>query len=224
MSAMNCRNHPTKEGLNTCASCGQWLCEDCSVKANGRFFCKECLQSEYEAEARRTARPFPAARAKEPSWGVLFLFSFLVPGMNYMYLGLIKRGLFVMSSFFLLTYAAAESNSPIFAFAIVVLLITAIFDAFQIRRKIIAGHDVRDGVDDIIGVVKRNKSAFLIGAFFLFAVGALGSVGRFLDYHLRDLFSFGTGFLIIALAAFILLKAFSSSHKRRVDRRGDNEM
>ncbi len=39
---MNCENHPDKEGVAACVSCGKVLCEDCRLKLAGKNYCQEC--------------------------------------------------------------------------------------------------------------------------------------------------------------------------------------
>jgi hypothetical protein len=213
---MNCRYHPTKAGLNTCSVCGQWLCEECSIDVNGRVYCKECLKREYEAPHYVHARP---AAAKVPSRFLLFLFSFIMPGANYMYLGLIKRGLFIMSSFFLLIYLAAQLSSVLFGLAVPVLIVTAAFDAFRIRKEIVAGKIVEDGVDDIIGTIVSHKAAFVTGGAFLLALSLLDWLGRF---NYRGHSSKSLVCLVIAgLVTLFLTTKTSGGKKKKIDRSND---
>ncbi|MCK9150577.1 hypothetical protein [Methanobacterium alcaliphilum] len=39
---MNCKNHPDREGVAACVSCGKVLCEDCRLKLAGKNYCQEC--------------------------------------------------------------------------------------------------------------------------------------------------------------------------------------
>lgn len=39
---MNCENHPDKEGVAACVSCGKVICEDCRLKLAGKNYCQEC--------------------------------------------------------------------------------------------------------------------------------------------------------------------------------------
>ncbi|MDR1643285.1 MAG: hypothetical protein LBC41_07005 [Clostridiales bacterium] len=214
---MNCRYHPTKAGINTCSVCGQWLCEECSIDVNGRVYCKECLKKEYEAPRYVHAKP---AAAKAPSSFLLFIFSFTIPGANYMYLGLIKRGLFIMSSFFLLGYLAAQLHNPLFGLAIPVLIITSAFDAFRIRKEIAGGKTVEDGVDDIIGTVARHKPAFVAGGIFLLAVSLLDWLGKFNYYH------FGSKSIVCVIIAVLVTLFFTAKtgggKKKKIDRGNDD--
>ncbi|MDR3238990.1 MAG: hypothetical protein LBT44_02740, partial [Clostridiales bacterium] len=151
---MYCRTHPTRSGVCTCSQCGDWLCEECAAEVDGRVFCKSCAQKLSPAIPGHT--PCHAYTPRYISWGVLFIFSFLAPGINYMYEGLIKRGLFALSSFFLCAYLAAILNQPFFGCLIPILWITCIFDGFHIRRKINAGVTVEDSIDDVLGFLKKN--------------------------------------------------------------------
>jgi hypothetical protein len=116
---------------------------------------------------------------KRVDGALLFLFSVcLPPGGNYMYMGLIKRGLAAMCGFFLLIYLTIVISVPmkmLFVFAIPVLYFTCFFDGFNLRRRINSGENVDDGVGDIIGGILRNK--FLTAAFLIIiALAMLGFV------------------------------------------------
>ncbi len=39
---MKCENHPDKEGVAACVSCGKILCADCRLKLVGKNYCQEC--------------------------------------------------------------------------------------------------------------------------------------------------------------------------------------
>jgi len=79
-----------------------------------------------------------------------------------MFEGLIKRGLFMLSSFFLTSYLAGALHEPIFGLIIPIMWITCAFDAFRIRRRLIAGEHVPDSVDDILGFIKKYKTVILL--------------------------------------------------------------
>ena len=94
---------------------------------------------------------------------LLFLVSVLLPpGANYMYMGLIKRGLAAMCGFFLLAYLmitnSAYSSAALFlGISIFIFWITCIFDGFSIRRRINNGETVEDGIGKILNSILSNK-------------------------------------------------------------------
>lgn len=212
---MQCRTHPDHNGVNTCNQCGDWLCEDCTVEINGRIFCRRCL-AQLAGEGSPSAAPSAAPRsstarhapaARRINLGLLLLFSF-PPGINYMYEGLIKRGLAAMSGFFLLVYMTSIFHSTwplslIFGLTFPVYLITCFFDGLHIRRRINAGEAVSDDVDDILNFIKRNSR--LIVAFVALILGlslanALLFSGSF--YHTRQWLPI----ILIILGLYVLFK------------------
>jgi len=133
------------------------------------------------------------------SGGLLFFFSFFFPpGANYMYMGLIKRGLAAMCGFFLLIYMTIVATSglmtTLFALAIPVLVLTVIFDGFNIRRRINAGEVVQDGISDVLGTVLRNKPLTIA----ILAIIVLAFAGRI----------FGVVFNLIGVAIPVLAIVF----------------
>jgi len=221
---MNCRNHPTRAAVNTCSQCGDWLCEDCTADVGGRVYCASCLQKYWAhdhgapAAAAPGEAPYCSAPARHPkfvSFGLLFFFSLMPPGVNYMYEGLIKRGLFMLSSFFLTSYLSAALHEPLFGLVIPIMWITCAFDAFRIRRRLIAGEEVPDSVDDILGFLRKYKAAVIL--FFVIVLGLhlLGFVGGAItSLHLPVYYAYRLRTLLPALivAAGIYFIIVSGKH------------
>ena len=239
---MQCRTHADLTGVNTCNQCGDWLCEDCTVEINGRIFCRSCLSQMPGASAPPKAEtPHAAAYAVPPgskrfiSWGVLFLFSCVIPipGLNYMYEGLIKRGLAAMAGFFLLIYAMIQffimgvwQIGLLFALTLPVYMLTNIFDGFHIRRRVNAGEVVLDDIDDVLAFIKRYKGVFIALAVVLLALPIVmplvrglmasfpiagGMIGRFLPV------------VVVLVGIRILFKKPRRSERKRQDNEWKDE-
>jgi hypothetical protein len=154
----------------------------------GRIYCGTCLQK-YWAHDHEHAAPPKEAHYYSPrparggvSFGLLLFFSLMPPGINYMYEGLIKRGLFVLSSFFLSFYLAVTLSEPIFGILISIIWVACVFDAFSIRRRLIAGERVVDSVDDILGFFKKYKTAVILFLVVVLGLNLLGSIGKAISY------------------------------------------
>jgi hypothetical protein len=178
------------------------------VEINGRIFCRRCL-SQLAGDS-----PIPAAEGKKTAvkrhinWGLLFLFSVVipVPGLNYLYEGLIKRGLAAMCGFFLLVYLTAQFHTwplnLVLGLAFPVYILVCIFDGFNIRRRMNAGEAVNDDIDDIRLFVRRNKYVILAFAALLFGLPLINAFfsalavpfGRYLPI------------IILALALYVLFR------------------
>jgi hypothetical protein len=159
-----------------------------------------------------------ASCPKRISWGLMFVFSFILPGINYMYEGLIKRGLFVMSSFFLLVYLVSVFNSPIFGFMIPILWITSIFDSFHIRRRILDGECVPDDVEDIVGFIRKHKTYVITASLIVLFITAMHSIG--MSYYASRLIQF---FFPLALIAIVFYIARNGKHGRIKTEKDDSE-
>ena len=137
----------------------------------------------YESHTSVHETDFPSPErgraAGKINGGLLFIFSFFFPpGTNYMYMGLMKRGLATMCGFFLLIFMIAQSRMPLtmlFSLALPVYIITCMFDGFNLRRRINAGEIIYDNVADILGGIFRNKTVMLVilGILLFWFVGGL---------------------------------------------------
>lgn len=177
---MQCKNHPGESGVNTCNQCGSWLCDRCSFQRSGRIFCPHCAAQ--QSAPTKPDYSFATHHIdKSISWGLLFLFSVVIPlpGLNYMYMGFIKRGFVAMSAFFGAIYLTAMLGgglSVLFAFSIPVLWITCTFDGFRMRARINAGEVIPDNIDDITSFIQRNRSILIGFLLLLLAVNLLGGI------------------------------------------------
>ena len=202
---MQCRTHPTTPAFNTCNQCGDWLCEGCTVDVQGRLFCRGCLAKLASGGESHPVAPAPVPGRRYISWGLLFVFSMFFPsGVNYLFMGLIKRGLAAMCGFFLLIYFIGVSNWPVtmlFSLALPIYILTCIFDGFHIRRRINAGEAVDDNIDGAINFLRCNK---IVGWVILALVGfsVLGSVlGMFIG-----LIRWLMPLIIIVFGLYLLLR------------------
>ena len=202
---MQCRHHPERNAANTCNQCGSWLCDDCTVDINSRIFCRGCLAELSSPHTSATASSPRTTTGRSVSWGLLFLFScFFPPGTNYMFMGLMKRGLVTMCGFFLLIFMTAVSSAPftvIFALAIPVSVLACIFDGFNLRRRINAGEIVHDDIGDILGGLFRNKKVSLVvlGVIFFALIGNIMGFAMTLISHALPI-------IIVGLILYVIFK------------------
>ena len=222
---MKCKNHPEENGVNTCNQCGSWLCERCTFERGSRIFCPACasqtegagmtaVDSAHYSTAGDSAHYGSTGKyrtmshsGRRISWGLLFLFSVVIPlpGLNYMYMGLIKRGLVAMSAFFGTIYLSTLFNggfTMLFIFAIPVLILACIFDGFRLRLRINSGEEVADNIDDITEFIRKNRVAI---TGFLLILLAANVVGGMIPWLLRVLRSV-LPILIIAWVVYALFK------------------
>lgn len=224
---MQCRTHPEINGVNTCNQCGDWLCEDCTVEINGRIFCRRCLAQLAGApapEAPRVARTVSSTTPRHINGGLLFLFSFFMPpGVNYMYEGLLKRGLAALSGFFLLVFLTAQFSGAwplnlVFGLMFPVLVLFSIFDGFHIRRRINAGETVNDDVDDILNFIRRNKHIIIGFVVLLLALSLVNTVYATLAGPLKRWIPL----IVVGLGLYMLLKSPGRKSRRRGSRHEDD--
>lgn len=44
---MNCSKHSDREAVGMCVRCNHLICEECKVKINNKYYCKECVSEMY---------------------------------------------------------------------------------------------------------------------------------------------------------------------------------
>jgi len=167
--------------------------------------CRNCL-GKLAAPAPGTpyhAAPVPGRR--KVSWGLLFFFSlFFPPGVNYLFMGLIKRGLAALVGFFLMIYFIGVSSMPLtllFGLAMPIYVLTCIFDGFNIRRRINAGEPVADNIDEVVNFLRRNKYV----GWILLAIVGLSVLGSVVGIFFR-LVGWLMPLVIIVAGVYLLLK------------------
>jgi len=140
------------------------------------------------------------------SGGLLFLFTIppFPSGVNYMYMGLIKRGLAALIGFFLLIYLIGVSSGPLtvlFALAMPVYWLTIAFDGFSIRRRINAGEHVADSIDEAIRFLRNNKYVVWV----LLALIGFSLLGTVVSAVMR-LVAWALPIIIISLGLYVLFR------------------
>jgi len=144
------------------------------------------------------------------SGGLLFFFSlFFPPGANYMYMGLMKRGLATMASFFLIIFLIIHSSMPLtilLGLSLPVFVITSIFDGFNVRRRINMGETVKDDLGEILNSILRNK--FL--CTFILVVIAIIVITSVLGFAITIITRL-LPLIVVGLGVYLILKSRKKS-------------
>jgi len=143
----------------------------------------------------------------------------IIPGLNYMYLGLMKRGLFFMTVFFATTVIIRETGARLLGFGVFMLICYALFDGLRIRRLMMDGFAVPDATDDVVEFSKQHKKPLLLFLAVTILFGILGRAGRALIYMITgnlvvgailgvalNFFLFILGVFIIVVGCYIIAK------------------
>lgn len=139
---MKCINHPDKEQAATCVLCNESLCEDCLVVLGEHSYCKKCLTEKISGGGNSITKSPSIRGNKSRFWA--FVLS-LVPGLGYLYLGLMNRGLQTMLLFFGSIFVASFIGfDQLMALVVPVVIFYSIFDTQQLTKDINAGIPVDD--------------------------------------------------------------------------------
>jgi len=182
-------------------------------------------------------RPESYARRRHINGFFLFLLSAILPGLNYMYLGLMKRGLFFLSAFFVLAGFGSSLGFSFLYWLIPLIWITGFFDAFEKKRRIEAGEYVEDNVDEILNFLRKHWVPIVV--VIIIAVGAsfLRDAGDMLMHWMHPIPGGGfirnglrqTGFFVmnsfpfimICVGLFFIAKVYGKRKRRRKSEHDD---
>ena len=203
---MGCNIHPDREAVRRCDKCGQLMCQECHVVFDGKSVCKSCVARALDVSPVYYERARP--RAKNCNLLLVFILSAL-PGMAHMYMGMMKRGLLIMSSFFISIWLVAEMHVMLFAFLLAMICVVAFFDAINIRKRILAGEYAEDSVADITGFLRRFRAPLLILALYLCVTSMFGYGRFYLPYY----GGVNNG-IIMAVIIVVIITSLKKSKKR----------
>jgi|GEM_PF-6171099 len=204
---VNCHFHKDMVGIAVCSHCSKDICEDCLIYIDGEPICKYCAKDIASSQAKHET--YVLNDKRNMSWMLLLSF---FPGINYIYLGLVKRGLLFIAAFLMATYITIETWSIVSLAAMFIIFATSFIDGFIKKGKMLLGVEVNDGIEDIKAFLVRRKA--LIVPLIIFSIiitiiqhmifalvrGVLGLLG----FLLESLF----GVIVLLFHVFRLLLQF----------------
>jgi len=216
---MNCKNHFEDEAGYSCSSCGQPICLQCTVELNNKSFCKECLEKHIQRNPVEQRYVVGSRKSK------FFTFCLgVVPGAGHLYLGLINKGMSLMSFYFgvLFSLLVLENIlhmswlSILIAPLSILCIFYSVFDALATMNDLNSGRAVSDSsfigsnidFDNIREIISTRKKT--IGYMFVI-VGLIGVINIALDaisefireyLHFEIYFSFSSLLIPVLLIVF----------------------
>lgn len=188
---MNCLNHPENETTNACTLCGRDFCSACLVELGEKFYCRACLEHRVAtdqvdsaargsidqiAAADRDVKQFAAER-KSRFWALVLS---LIPGVGYMYLGLMNRGLQTMVLFFGSVFVTSFIGfEELMALVAPVVVFYSIFDTQQMLKKLNEGAPVEDRLFFDIKSIPFNQSWLGYGLLIIGILALLHNIPYF---------------------------------------------
>ena len=177
---MKCRNHKDEEAKFICNKCKMPICEQCGTDLRGNKVCINCIDHAVYSEGDRVQRL--------GFWNKFIFFIFAcIPGAAHMQMGLFKRGMQLMLTFIgaivLISYANIESFIPL---AIIPTWFFSFFDAYNARRRMLAGEVVVDTEAYNYQFIFNNKKILGIALVIFGFMGFLNAIdGSFYLFGLR---------------------------------------
>jgi hypothetical protein len=193
---MKCVNHLEAEAEVLCSICKTPICSECRITLRDQDYCRSCLEKQVESVKNIGFRDRSA-------W-LAFLLS-LIPGVGYMYLGLMNRGLQTIIIFFGAIFVSEITRLDLAPFVIPVLVFYSIFDTLQLSRKIRQNVPVEDA--PLINVGEFSNWQRYVG-YALIGLGGLALINNltphFFDYGMMHRLI--SPLLIIGVGVFILYR------------------
>jgi len=90
-----CSNHPDKEAVEKCESCGKWVCEECAIRVEDKVSCPLCLDKK---ESLETLVQKDIKITKRTAW-VILLVLLMVPFFTLTFLTLFDYNFYNLSVF-----------------------------------------------------------------------------------------------------------------------------
>lgn len=209
---MVCKNHKDRESVLVCTQCGDALCTECSIELDRAVYCKECLEGIVSGKS--------AEKFHRKNWLMAICLS-LVPGTGHMYLGLIKKGLTLMSLLFslvLLSILFAESSGMYWLAGFLIptlsfmFLSYSIFDCLSLTGRINAGEDLtNEGIYELSllrDMIIRRKGLFSLLLVCAGGIAILNLFSKFISEFIK--YYTGVSFSLAGLlfAVFLVLLGF----------------
>ena len=144
---MNCNYHSEKAATQFCLKCKRALCEECAVSIDGRIICKTCINNAIDDKKMQHIYMEKYDFLKNPKFlATMFFTACLLPGCSHMYMGLKKRGLFIMSMFLLIIFISAVLRFPLLNLSLIIIYLTNFFDSLKLYKRIESGEKVEDKI------------------------------------------------------------------------------
>ncbi len=208
---MKCVHHPETEAEALCAICKAPVCGECRVTLREREYCWQCLEKKVNTAA-------PEVLNRDKSRALAFFLS-LIPGVGYLYLGLMNRGLQTLILAFGTIFVAEMTRiDALIPLVLPVLLFYSIFDTLQLAGRMREGVPVED--KPLLEAKGRFNWQNYLG-YALVGLGVLALLNNFLPY----LFDYGlvhrliSPLLLMAIGVFILYQNWKK--ERRDANEGD---
>lgn len=212
---MECKNHAGIEADYICRVCGKPVCFRCAVEIGQNFYCKECLEQKVENLAINQPVYHRPRKSK-----LLAFFLGIIPGVGHMYLGLINKGLVIMSTLFAalflaILFSSEPSMSWFPGFFIPTLSIGfvsySIFDSLDIADRMNSDDTCyNDSMEFAIIKRKLGEKKKLLG-WVLVALGVVVVCNIFIGYIediIRTLLGINLSLTNLLLALVLMVSGF----------------
>ncbi|MTI81908.1 MAG: hypothetical protein FH758_13740 [Firmicutes bacterium] len=133
---MRCEYHPEIEAQAVCSTCNKAICEQCRLELKEKDYCRNCVENQLDE------MDVPTVSGNKSRF-LSFILSIL-PGVGYMYLGLMQRGTQALLLFFGTIFISSFTGIGEISGLLPILIFYSIFDTQQLVAKLNSGLNVQD--------------------------------------------------------------------------------
>ncbi|MFT9494293.1 hypothetical protein [Anaerosolibacter sp.] len=174
---MNCKYHKGIRSEYICSVCNHPVCSDCIEEVQGKKVCHHCIGKNLFHGKRHQG---------ELSRFWSFIFS-LIPGCGQMYMGLMNRGLQLLTAFMVVFALGVMTEGVIISLGVIVWFYS-FFDSLNIRKQIVRGDAVEDKIIYDIDLGRINRKYVGIGLVVLGGLSLFENVTDFVANTLRQIY------------------------------------
>ncbi|MBB6218692.1 hypothetical protein HNQ80_004866 [Anaerosolibacter carboniphilus] len=217
---MSCQYHKDRQSEYICSVCSHPICGDCMTEVQGKKVCRHCIEKNL-FQGKRGVGDF------SKFWSLVFS---LVPGCGQMYMGLMNRGLQLLSAFVVIFAIGVMTEGVIISLSVIVWFYS-FFDSLNTRKRLMRGDAVEDKIIYDIDLGTINHKYVGIGLIALGGISVFKNLLQFVANTLHRIFgnNFPTYWIYdinrnLVPIGLVVLGVYMLRRAKRIEKLQEDEM
>ncbi len=174
---MKCQYHKERQSEYICSVCSHPVCGDCITEVQGKKVCRHCIEKNL-FQGKKGLGDF------SKFWSLVFS---LIPGCGQMYMGLMNRGLQLLSAFVVVFALGVMTEGVIISLGVIIWFYS-FFDSINTRKQFMRGDMVEDKIIYEIDWGSINHKYLGIGLIILGGIAVFKNLIDFAANILKRIF------------------------------------